>query len=173
MICLFLSVGRFSYAKNFNNIPEILQYVHKEMPNVKWYLIGYGGDDKLIRRKIHEYGMEDDVIIIGKKENPYPYIKACDLYVQPSKFEGKAVTVKEAQMLGKPVVITAYPTSGSQLTDGKDGIIVPMDNKGCAEGIINLLHDSTKMKQLADNCRQRDYSGSSNISLVEKLIEKH
>ena len=50
--------------------------------------------------------MEDKVIILGKRENPYPYIKACDLYVQPSRYEGKCVTVREAQMLGKPVVIT-------------------------------------------------------------------
>lgn len=40
--------------------------------------------------------------------NPYPYIKACDIYVQPSRYEGKAVTVREAQILGKPVVITRF-----------------------------------------------------------------
>ena len=78
--------------------------------------------------------MQERVIILGKKNNPYPYMRACDLYVQPSRYEGKAVTVREAQLLGKPVVITNYATSASQLEDGADGVIVPMDNAGCAEG---------------------------------------
>ena len=67
----------------------------------------------MIHDKIKESGMEDEVIILGKKANPYPYIKKCDIYIQPSRYEGKAVTVLEAQMLGKPVVITDFPSSDS------------------------------------------------------------
>ena len=104
-----------------------------------------------------EAGMEQTVILLGKRENPYPYIKACDLYVQPSRFEGKCVTVREAQMLGKPVVITRYATSADQLEEGVDGVIVPMDNEGCAEGISSLLRDPERMERLVQACRQRDY----------------
>lgn len=86
-------------------------------------------------QKITEAGMQERVIILGKKDNPYPYMRACELYVQPSRYEGKAVTVREAQLLGKPVVITSYATSASQLEDGVDGVVVPMDNAGCAAGI--------------------------------------
>ena len=167
-----LSIGRFSYAKNFDNIPEICKKIKKRIPNIKWYIIGYGKDEVLIRQKIREFEMENTVIVLGKKDNPYPYIMSCDLYVQPSRFEGKAVTVKEAQMLGKPVVITAYGTSGSQLTDGVDGIIVPMDNEGCADGIIELLCDYEKMGWLASNCKQESHLNMSEISMVERLIEK-
>ena len=94
--------------------------------DVYWYIIGFGADEQLIRRKIAECGMDGRVVLLGKKENPYPYIVACDLYVQPSRYEGKCVAVREAQMLGKPVVITNYATSASQLEDGVDGVIVPM-----------------------------------------------
>ena len=68
--------------------------------------------------------MEKHFVLAGKQMNPYPYIKACDIYVQPSRYEGKAVTVREAQILGKPVVITRFPTSSSQLEEGVDGIII-------------------------------------------------
>ena len=131
-----LSIGRFSEAKNFDNVPNICKSLLDAGLNVNWYLIGYGGDEELIRQKILEAGMEEHVILLGKKENPYPYIKACDLYVQPSRYEGKCVTVREAQTLGKPVVITRYATSASQLEEGVDGVIVPMDNEGCAAGKI-------------------------------------
>ena len=115
--------------------------------------------------------MEDRVILLGKKENPYPYIKTCDLYVQPSRYEGKAVTVREAQMLGKPVVITRYATSASQLEDGVDGVIVPMDNEGCAAGIAALLRNPEKMRQLSENCKARDYSNAQEVEKLYKLME--
>lgn len=135
--------------------------------DIYWYIIGFGPDEELIRQKISEAGMENRVVLLGKKENPYPYIKACDLYVQPSRYEGKAVTVREAQMLGKPVVITRYATSKDQLEDGVDGVIVPMDNEGCAEKIKELLDNPSGILKLSSMCRTRDYS---NCDEIKKLF---
>lgn len=166
-----LSVGRFCDAKNFDNVPDICCRLVADDLDVKWYLIGYGGDEPLIRQKIDDAGMQERVIILGKKDNPYPYMRACDLYVQPSRYEGKAVTVREAQLLGKPVIITDYATSGSQLEDGVDGVIVPMDNAGCAAGIAALLRDPARMQQLSKNCAKRDYTNSSEVEKIYTLTE--
>ena len=168
---ILLSVGRFCEAKNFDNVPDICRRLVSDGLDVKWYLIGYGGSELLIRQKIHDAGMQDRVIILGKKDNPYPYMRACDLYVQPSRYEGKAVTVREAQLLGKPVVITDYATSASQLADGVDGVIVPMDNAGCAAGIAALLRDSVRMQQLSENCAKRDYTNSAEVEKIYALME--
>ena len=134
-------------------------------------MVGFGRDEELIRQKIKEFEMENHVCILGKKENPYPYIKACDLYVQPSRFEGKSVTVKEAQILGKPVVITNYTTSQSQLEDGMDGMIVPLDNKLCANAIVDLLMDAERMNILSRNCMESDYSNCAEVHKLYELIE--
>lgn len=166
-----LSIGRFSDAKNFDNVPDICKRILSEGINIKWYLIGYGGDEQLIRQRITEAGMENHVIILGKKENPYPYIKSCDLYVQPSRYEGKCVTVREAQLLGKPVVITRYATSASQLEDGIDGVIVPMDNEGCAEGIVGFLKNEELQNKMIENMRTRDYSNASEVLKIYSLLE--
>lgn len=168
---VLLSVGRFCDAKNFDNVPDICRRLVADGLDVKWYLIGYGGDEPLIRQKIAETGMQDRVIILGKKDNPYPYMRACDLYVQPSRYEGKAVTVREAQMLGKPVVITDYATSSSQLEDGVDGVIVPMDNVDCTAGIAALLRDPARMQQLSKNCEKRDYTNSAEVEKIYALME--
>ena len=165
-----LSIGRFSEAKNFDNVPNICKSLLDAGLHVKWYLIGYGGDESLIRQKILEEGMEEHVILLGKKENPYPYIKACDLYVQPSRYEGKCVTVREAQTLGKPVVITRYATSASQLEEGVDGVIVPMDNEGCAAGIADLLRDPARMARLSLTCMSRDYSNRQEIDKLYLMM---
>lgn len=162
------SIGRFAQAKNFDHVPRIAKKMLEKGMEFKWFLIGYGGEEALIRKQIKEQGMEDTVIILGKKDNPYPYIEKCDFYIQPSRYEGKAVTVLEAQMLGKPVIITAYPSAESQLEDGIDGVIVPMDDEGCAEGIVKVMGNLELCEKLIKNCKSRDYS---NCKEVEKLYD--
>ena len=165
-----LSIGRFCTAKNFDNIPEICKLIRNQGVNIKWYIIGYGGDEQLIKDKIAEFNMQDYVIVLGKKENPYPYIKACDIYIQPSRYEGKCVAVCEAQILNKPVIITNYATSASQLTDGYDGVIVPMDNQGCAEGIIQLLNNKELMHRLSENTKTVDYTNSKEVEKLYSIM---
>ena len=165
-----LSIGRYCTAKNFDNVPEICAKLLQLGADVYWYIIGFGPDEQLIKQKIKEYGMEERVILLGKKENPYPYIAACDVYVQPSRYEGKAVTVREAQMLGKPVIIMNYATAKSQLDDGVDGIIVPMDNELCARKMEDIIQNKSLWEQLSSNCKMRDYSNSEEIQLLYRLL---
>lgn len=165
-----LSIGRYCTAKNFDNVPDICSRLIQSGLDVYWYIIGFGPDEQLIHRKITEAGMSERVILLGKKANPYPYLQACDLYVQPSRYEGKCVTVREAQMLGKPVVITRYATSASQLEEGVDGMIVPLDNEGCAGGIATLLQIPEKMKMLSETCLQRDYSNAKEANKIYQLM---
>ena len=162
----FLSVGRYCDAKNFDNVPEICSMLN----NVKWYIIGYGADEEIIKRKIAEFGMQDRVILLGKKTNPYPYFKACDFYIQPSRYEGNAVTVNEALILGKLVAITNYATAKSQINNGVDGVIVPLENKECAEGLMKFLNDKELQKRIIENLKITDFSKSAEIEKIYGLI---
>lgn len=166
-----LSVGRFSYAKRFDEVPDICRKIRQLGTDVKWYLIGFGGDEKLIRQKIIEAGVQNYVVILGKKENPYPYIKACDLYVQPSRYEGKSVAVREAQLLGKPVVITNYSTAQSQVKDGFDGVIAPMDIQKCAEKIVSVIRDKSLQNRLIEKMKNEDYVKANKINLIYSIID--
>lgn len=166
-----LSIGRFTYQKNFDNIPDVARkIVESGYPELKWYIIGFGGDEDLIRKKIKEANVENHVILLGKKENPYPYIKECDIYIQPSRYEGKSVTVREAQMLCKPVIITNYPTAQSQVEDGVNGIIVPMDNEGCAREIVDILMNPPLQRILIENCKSQDFSNQSEINKIYSFL---
>ena len=196
-----LSVGRFSYAKNYDNVPDICKRINYQLSTichgslvatspscggnikerdvitnyqlrVRWYLIGFGGEETLIRQKIVEAEMEDYVIILGKKTNPYPYIKQCDIYVQPSRYEGKSVTVREAQILCKPVVVTNYPTAPSQVNDGIDGVIVPMDNEGCAKGITEFIKNKKLQFQITDCLQTHNYGNELEVEKVYQLFQE-
>ena len=168
-----LSIGRYSEQKNYDNVPDICKRLINETKlNIKWYIIGYGGDESLIRQKIKEADMEEHVILLGKRSNPYPYIKACDIYVQPSRYEGKSVTVREAQMLCKPVVVTNYPTAPSQIRSGIDGVIVPMDNEDCAHGLAEVICDKSLQERIIAHLKTHDYGNESEVDKIYELIEK-
>lgn len=164
---VLLSCGRVTEGKNFANIPRMCASLLKKGHNVKWFIVGDGPDMSRVRESIEREGMTDRVILLGARANPYPYMAACDLYVQPSLYEGKAVAVREAQILGRPVVITDFPTVSSQLTEGFDGLIAPMDTEKCAEFISELLKTPEKMAELSENCKKTDYSNNSE---AEKLL---
>ena len=164
-----LSVGRFTDAKNYDNVPDICRLVREQGVDVRWYIIGYG-KEALIRQKIHEAGMEEFVILLGKRTNPYPYMKACDVYAQPSRYEGKSVTVREAQMLCKPVVITNYATAKSQIRDGVDGVIVSKDNEGCASGIADFIRNNQLQNEIINYLHDHDYGNVEEVEKVYRMI---
>ena len=125
----------------------------------------------MIRKQIQETGMEKHFILLGKQMNPYPFIKACDIYVQPSRYEGKAVTVREAQILGKPVVITNFPTASSQLTNGIDGIIVPNEIEQAAQGISDFIKDTKKQEEIIQYLQTHHYGNEEEVNQIYQALE--
>ena len=167
-----LSVARFSHAKGIDNAVKALKLVHeKGLTDIKWYVVGYGGDEEKIVKLISENKLKDSFILLGKKTNPYPYMKSCDLYVQPSRYEGKAVTVREAQILGKAVMITRYTTSESQVQNGIDGCICELSVEGIVDGIEKLYRESDIRREIANNCSKTDYSNRYELNKMYSLME--
>ena len=167
---ILLTIGRYSYQKKLEEIPIICRLLIEKGCNVKWYIIGYGGDGEYIRSAIRQEGMHSHVIMLGKKANPYPYIKACDWYVQPSRYEGKSVVVREAQILQKPAIITDYPTASSQVKNGVDGVIVPISVEKCATSITETINDSKLKLEIRKYLGAHDYGNMSEISKLYHLL---
>jgi glycosyltransferase involved in cell wall biosynthesis len=165
-----LTIGRFSLPKKLDEIPAICKILVEKGLDVKWSIIGYGGSDEYIRTEIAKNNMQEHVFLLGKKANPYPYIKACDVYVQPSRFEGKSVVVREAQMLCKPVIITNYPTAKSQIRHNIDGFIVPMPIEECANEMYRILTNKDALASVAEYCSANDFGNEAEISKLYNLL---
>ena len=160
-----VSVARLSYAKGIDNAVRALKLlVDKGYDNIKWYIVGYGGDEEIIKNLIKENKLEDKFILLGKQINPYPYMKSADLYVQPSRYEGKAVTVCEAQILSKPVLITNYTTAKKKIKDGFDGCITELSVEGIANGIEMLYKNEKIRNELSKNCSISNYNNSYELN---------
>lgn len=168
-VCL-LTIGRFSPPKKMEDIPLICKKILDTGLHVKWFIIGYGSKEieNVVRENAQKEGVEDNVVILGKKENPYPYIKACDIYVQPSRYEGKSITVREAQILCKPVIVTNYPTAGSQIQTGVDGLIVSMDVDICAGEMAQFIANKELQKNIVKYLKAHDYG---NVAEIEKIYQ--
>lgn len=166
-----ITVARLSYAKGIDQAVKALKILHdRGYKDISWYIVGYGGDEASIKELIKDQKLEDSFILLGKKINPYPYIKAADLYVQPSRYEGKAVTVVEAQILAKPVLITNYATAKSQVRMGIDGEICQMSVEGIAEGIEKLYNDQQLREALIQNCERADYFNHTELNKLYQLV---
>ncbi len=167
-----VSVGRYVYAKAFDVAVEVLRKMFDDGYNVKWFVIGYGSDEEMLRNKAKEFGVEDRFILLGKKLNVYPYVDKADLYAQPSRFEGKSVTIREAQMLGKACIVTNFPTAGSQVEDGVDAVICGMEIDDIAKAIENMIDDTELRKRIEATAYSRDYGNLDEINKLYALIEE-
>lgn len=169
---ILLTIGRYCHAKNLESIPYICRGLIDKGQKVKWFIVGYGGADyeEKIIKEIKRLDVEKNVIMLGKKENPYPYIKACDWYVQPSRYEGKSVTVREAQILGKPVIVTDYPTALSQINNGVDGVIVPSNINETDNAMAFTISENKLKNKISENNAKSDYSSIKEVSKLLKLI---
>ncbi|MFD0771221.1 glycosyltransferase [Bacillus sp. CGMCC 1.60114] len=166
-----VTVGRLSHAKGIDDAVHACRKLLNQGYDIEWYIVGYGPQETELKMLIDKLELQDRFFLLGKKTNPYPYIKACDIYVQPSRYEGKAVTVREAQILGKPVLITNFSTAKSQLEDGVDGCICSMGVDGIIEGIKKLIDDVEFRNKIVNNTSQRNYGNEEEVEKIYRLIQ--
>lgn len=163
------SVGRLSYQKNFECIPSVAKILIEEGLKFKWWIIG-PGDISSYNQIAKTLGVSEYVSFIGPRNNPYPYMANCDIYVQPSRYEGKAITVQEAQMLARPVIITRYPTSSSQIINNVDGIICEFDNNAIANAIITLADNFELRSNIGSKAALLHTGNNEEVFKLEALI---
>ncbi len=145
-----LSVGRLSWEKGFEIIPETAALLKQRGHAFHWYIIGEGYKRRDIEPKIQEFHVQDCVHLLGAKDNPYPYYKNCNIFVQTSVTEGYCITTAEAKLFYKPVVTTNLPVMHEQFRHRQNGIIAPeITPTALAEAIGELLSNPVLYKNIS------------------------
>ena len=159
-----LTVGRVSSEKGQDMIPKVVRSLNDEGYSVHWYIIGDGPNLNKVKEMIEKENVSNEVILLGVKSNPYPYMKACDIYIQPSYTEGYSTTICEAGILGKAIIGTK-PSGGirDQIKNGENGLIVDASVEGLKKGIIRLLEDPLLRKKFEQNILKKDFEGKGEI----------
>lgn len=140
---ILLSVGRMTSPKKYLRFLNVLAQLRNQNIEFQWYVLGDGGQRKEIEEKIRKFHLEDCVFLEGLTDNPYKYMKHCDLFVLPSGWEGFPTVTVEAKVLNCAVLATDVSGIQEQIVHGKTGWIVENNEKAIYEGLKYLLeHDS-------------------------------
>ncbi|WP_246943872.1 glycosyltransferase [Bacillus pinisoli] len=168
-----LSVGRLSPEKGMINCVHTCKKLVEAGYNVKWYLIGEGPERKEIERWIKEYRLENQFYLLGAISNPYPYIKATDIYVHPSLVESLSITVLEALALNIPVTVARSMGPAEFIRDKENGLLVEPTPEGLFKGIESLIMDNYLYNKLKKENREvlNQFSPEVIMKKIYGLIE--
>ena len=155
-----VTVGRLTRPKNHLMAVDAARILKEKGQNFKWYFVGEGEMRKPIEEIISELELQDNVVLLSMKENPYPYMAKADIYVQTSTFEGFGMTIAEAKILHRPVVSTNFDVVYDQITDRENGLIADMTSESVASKILELIQNKELRSHIVSNLEKENNTTS-------------
>lgn len=166
-----LTIGRLQPYKAYDvAIPALAELLRRGV-NARWYVLGEGPERQNLEKLIREQGLEDRFFLLGDVENPYPYIRQCDLYVHATRFEGKSLAITEAQVLGKPIVASDCSGNTEQIVSGEDGLLIALSVENLADGIQRVLCDGALRRKFVQAVQAKDFSYPEDIARLCALAD--
>lgn len=148
---VLLSVGRMTEPKRYPRFLEVLAQLRDEGFTFSWHVLGEGVQRQAIEEKIVQLDLSDRVFLHGLTDNPYKFMKNCDLFVLPSGWEGFPTVTVEAKLLNCPILATDVAGIREQLIHGKTGWIVENNQQAICDGLRHLLQNPEICLSLKDN----------------------
>lgn len=152
-----LTVGRLTAQKAYEVAVEAMKLLKEEGEKARWYVLGEGEERKPLERLIREYGLEQDFLLLGACENPYPYFAQTDLYVHATRYEGKSIAIQEAQILGCAILVSDCSGNREQVQDGVDGKMCELSPEGIRDGVRELLRDGEARMRYGEAASRKDF----------------
>lgn len=163
------TVGRLTTQKAFEVSIEAMALLKEKGEKVKWYVYGEGDQRKKLEDLIKSKNLTEDFILCGAVPNPYPYMKAADIYVHCSRFEGKSIAIQEAQILGKAILVSDCSGNREQVIPGVDGLMCDLLPQDICDNIVKLIHDEEMRSRLGAAAAKKNEAEES--PLMELLSE--
>lgn len=134
-----VTLGRLSEEKGQGIIPAVAAALRELGVQFKWYLIGEGPLRGELLTLAEQFKLENELVLLGSKSNPYPYLKQADVYVQTSVHEGYCISLAEAKLFGMPIVSTDFAGAHEQLDGCADCYVVERSVEALSAGLIHAL----------------------------------
>ena len=165
-----ISVGRMDPVKRFSYIPSMAAEMVKHGCVFRWYLVGAGGSEyEKVKEEIRKLDVEDYVVLLGAKNNPYPYIAAADVLVCPSLSEACPNVVNEAKILHVPVVAADFPSAKEFIENDVNGVIAPIERIPAV--LTKLISDKQYYQRLHDGISTFEYDNEVIKRRIEILFD--
>ena len=167
---LLVSLGHIMRRKGTDFSIDAAKILQKKGVEFKWMLVGKVVEKDLIRR-IEQEGLADRFVVLGIRSNPYPYIKAADIYVHPARFEGKSIALDEAKILCKPIIVTNFSTVNDQFEDRVNASICEMNGDALADAIIELAANKELRQSYVAYLNAQVVDNSSEVEKLYAFID--
>ncbi|MCM1540774.1 MAG: glycosyltransferase [Blautia sp.] len=166
-----LTVGRLTRQKAYPVAIEAMKLLKAEGCRARWYVLGEGEERRALEKKIGEYGLEEDFVLMGAVENPFPYYKQTDLYVHATGFEGKSIAIQEAQILGCAIIASDCTGNREQIIHGTDGLLCDLSPRAVKDAVLRLIDDDGLREKLkhAAACKRMTYE--EDIRLLTEILD--
>ena len=166
-----ITLARLTEEKRLDRVLNAAKRLKDTNIHFKWLILGEGKLENKLKLEIKKKNLKENIILLGLKINPYPYIKACDIYVQTSDLEGFGLAIAEARMLNKPVVTTRFDAVFNQMIHEKNGLVVDMNSEAVFNGIMRLINDESLRKNIIKYLENEKKGNVEEIDKFYKLIE--
>lgn len=166
-----LTVGRLSKEKGQKIAILVAANLRKEGYKIRWYCIGEGNERKEYENLIKKYNVQNDFILMGSNPNPYPFMKQCDIYVQPSQHEGYCITLSEARCFQNPIITTNFTGAKEQILNEETGLIVEYNQNHLLNAIKRIINDEHLKKKMQLNLKNNKLDTSKEIEKIYKLAD--
>lgn len=164
-----VSLGRLVKQKSYETAIEVARILKERGHRFRWYVLGEGEERSALENEIRNKGVENEFVLFGSVRNPFPYLRESDIFVQCSKFEGQSIAVREAKVLGMPIVLSLSNGNRDQITDGVDGIYVGTDAPSVADGIERLIKDPKLRERLGDAAAKSNQEHEDAVLLLQLI----
>ncbi len=135
------TIGRIVRQKGYDIAVGAAKILKDRGYKFRWTVAGAGPDESAVRALIAKSGLEQEFVLLGRVENPYGYLRDCDIYAQTSRSEGFGMTITEARIFSRAIVVTNFESAYAQVEDGVSGLIAEMTPESVAENISRLIDD--------------------------------
>ena len=153
----FITIGRLVPLKGHKYLIEAFSRVKREVPNSKLFIIGDGPIKDQLKMMIQKKNLENDIFLLGLRENPFKFLANSDVFVFSSLYEGFPNVLLEAMACGLPIISTNCKTGPYEILDnGKYGFLVKVMNSiDLVEKMKLLAKDSSLLRKYSDLSFQR------------------
>lgn len=165
-----VTVGRLNDQKGLDIAIDACKILVDKGHQLKWYIIGEGNLRPNLERQIAENNLQSNFILLGLKENPYPYVSQATIYAQPSRFEGKSIAIDEAKILHKPILVTNFPSAKDQIEHLVNGYVVEINAQAIADGLENLIENKSLRDKLTLTLQGENNGTEHEIEKLYQLL---
>lgn len=168
-----LTIARLADQKGIDLAIQAAKILIEHHLDFVWNVIGEGIERKNLEKAIKENRLEGHFKLLGLRENPYPYLKSCDFYVQPSRYEGKSIAIDEALLLKKLIIVTRFSTAEDQITDQVNGWIAEMNPGSLADKLLDIYHGQDAQNKVVDYLNHQVFDFKDELIAFNLLIQKY